>query len=74
MLGLDPDLTDDIPLLQHSELGMILRLTIINALIILQTLFMNGAGLWTAITGLMDIFASEDGVQGVFSCADNSIF
>lgn len=50
-------------------------LTVINALIIVQALFMNGAGLWTAITGLMDIFNNDEGeIKGVFTCADNSIF
>lgn len=50
-------------------------LTVINALIILQSLFMNGAGLWAAITGLLDIFNNDEGeIKGVFTCADNSIF
>lgn len=50
-------------------------LTVINALIIVQALFMNGAGLWTAISGLLDIFNNEEGeIKGVFTCADNSIF
>jgi hypothetical protein len=51
-------------------------LSILNALIIVQALFMNGAGLWTAITNLMDIFKNNDEgqIKGVFTCADNSIF
>lgn len=50
-------------------------LTVVNVLIIVQTLFMNGAGLWAAITGLVDIF-NDPGVKirGAFTCADNSIF
>lgn len=49
-------------------------LAIINALLILQALFMNGAGLWSAITGLQAVYDSDKGVKGSFSCADNSIF
>ncbi|CEJ80598.1 hypothetical protein VHEMI00773 [[Torrubiella] hemipterigena] len=49
-------------------------LAIVNALLILQALFMNGAGLWAAIQGLLNIFASENGVKGSFTCADNSVF
>ncbi|KAF5020005.1 hypothetical protein F66182_7970 [Fusarium sp. NRRL 66182] len=48
-------------------------LTILNALLILMSLFMNAAGLWAAITELLDIFDSADSsIQGVFSCGDNS--
>lgn len=49
-------------------------LAIINALLILQALFMNGAGLWSAITGLQKIYNSDSGLEGSFSCADNSVF
>lgn len=50
-------------------------LTILNVLIIVQALFMNAAGLWAAITNLMDIFnRGEEGVRGPFTCADNSLF
>jgi len=51
-----------------------IALSVVNALIIIQALFMNGAGLWTAITGLMEIFDGEGGIEGSFTCADNSIF
>ncbi|KAF4982181.1 hypothetical protein FZEAL_2159 [Fusarium zealandicum] len=50
-----------------------IALTIINALLILQSLFMNGGGLWSSITELLDIFNSDSSqVRGVFSCGDNS--
>ncbi|KAF5024067.1 hypothetical protein F66182_3863 [Fusarium sp. NRRL 66182] len=50
-------------------------LTIVNILMICLTLFLNAGGLWAAITELLDLFAkSEDGIGGVFSCGDNSIF
>ena len=50
-------------------------LAIINALIIMQALFMNAAGLWASITELMSIFDDEEsGIKGSFTCADNSIF
>jgi amino acid permease len=49
-------------------------LTILNVLIIIQALFMNAAGLWAAITKLIDIFnRGEEGVRGPFTCADNSL-
>lgn len=51
-----------------------LPLAIINALIIMQTLFMNGVGLWAAIQSLLDVYGSGGKVQGSFTCADNSIF
>ncbi|KAH8171260.1 transmembrane amino acid transporter protein [Sarocladium implicatum] len=52
-----------------------ISLTIVNALIIIQTLFMNSAGMWTAVTQLLDIFNDpEQTVEGAFTCADNSIF
>lgn len=52
-----------------------IALTVLNTLIIMQSLFMNGAGLWTAITNLLDIYNDPDSkIQGAFTCADNSIF
>ncbi|KAF5013378.1 hypothetical protein FDECE_625 [Fusarium decemcellulare] len=49
-------------------------LTVINALLILQSAFMNAAGLWSSITELLDIFNSDSSkVRGAFSCGDNSI-
>jgi hypothetical protein len=36
---------------------------------------MNGAGLWTAITELWDIFQSEESsVRGIFSYENNALF
>lgn len=50
-------------------------LTVLNVLIIVQSVFMNAAGLWAAITNLMDIFNRGDaGIKGPFTCADNSLF
>ncbi|RKK70313.1 hypothetical protein BFJ69_g11962 [Fusarium oxysporum] len=49
-----------------------ISLTIVNALLIIMSLFMNAAGLWASITELLDIFNSDGGVRGVFSCGDNS--
>lgn len=48
-------------------------LTIVNGLLIIQSLFMNAAGLWSSITELIDIFNSDSSaVRGAFSCGDNS--
>lgn len=50
-------------------------LTIINFLIILMSLCMNSAGLWAAITGLIDIYQNENNkIKGSFTCANNGIF
>lgn len=55
--------------------GRNIFLAIVNALIILQSLFMNGVGLWASIQGLVDIFDDKDNkIGGAFTCADNSIF
>ncbi|RSL46543.1 hypothetical protein CEP54_013813 [Fusarium duplospermum] len=52
-----------------------ISLAIVNALLILVSLFMNGAGLWAAITELLDIFQTEgSSVRGVFSCGNNALF
>ena len=48
-------------------------LFVLNALLIIQSLFMNAAGLWSSITELIDIFDSDSSqVRGAFSCGDNS--
>lgn len=48
-------------------------LFVLNVLLIVQSLFMNAAGLWSSITELLDIFASNSSkVRGAFSCGDNS--
>jgi amino acid permease len=50
-------------------------LTILNTLIIVQSLFMNSAGMYTAVTQLLDIFNDpNEEVEGAFTCADNSLF
>jgi amino acid transporter len=51
-----------------------LPLATINALVILQALFMNGAGMWASITNLLEIYNSPGKIKGSFTCADNSIF
>lgn len=44
-------------------------------MIIIQALFMNSAGTWAAVTGLLDIFRDPDyAIERPFTCADNSIF
>ncbi|KAH6895906.1 amino acid transporter [Thelonectria olida] len=47
-------------------------LSIINGLMIVQSIFMNAGGLWASITELMKIFEDSQ-VKGAFSCGDNSI-
>lgn len=48
-------------------------LTVLNCLLILQSLFMNAGGLWSSITQLIDIFNNDSSsVRGAFSCGDNS--
>ena len=50
-------------------------LAIVSVLLIMQALFMNGVGLWAAITGLINIFNDkENKIGGSFTCADNSLF
>ena len=50
-------------------------LSVMNLLIFIQALFMNGAGLWASISDLLDVFErGEGGLHSPFSCADNSIF
>ncbi|KAL8334442.1 hypothetical protein RB598_008948 [Gaeumannomyces tritici] len=50
-------------------------LTVVNALIIVTTLFMNSAGLWSAAMGLQEVFDNpENNINAPFTCADNSIF
>ncbi|CAM1509414.1 Fc.00g031530.m01.CDS01 [Cosmosporella sp. VM-42] len=52
-----------------------IALTCVNVFLIVISLFMNGGGLWSSITELMDIFADKDSnVQGCFDCGDNSLF
>lgn len=48
-------------------------LFVVNVLLIVQSLFMNAAGLWSSITELLAIFESDSSsVRGAFSCGDNS--
>ncbi|KAK7408131.1 hypothetical protein QQX98_009722 [Neonectria punicea] len=50
-------------------------LTILNTFLIVLSLFVNGAGLWSSITELIDSFNSEDSaISGVFSCGNNALF
>ncbi|KAM5341888.1 hypothetical protein ACJ41O_014919 [Fusarium nematophilum] len=44
----------------------------INVTIVGFSFFLNGCGLWSSITEMLDIFDSDGGVQGSFSCGDNS--
>ncbi|KAM5341201.1 hypothetical protein ACJ41O_015310 [Fusarium nematophilum] len=50
-------------------------LTVLNAFLIIISLFMNAAGLWASITELLDLFDAEDSsIRGVFSCGNNAQF
>ncbi|KAH6891467.1 transmembrane amino acid transporter protein-domain-containing protein [Thelonectria olida] len=50
-------------------------LTCLNSFLIIISLFVNGAGLWSSVTDLMDAFDSKDSsVTGVFSCGNNAVF
>jgi hypothetical protein len=52
---------------------LMMILFVVNVLLIVQSLFMNAAGLWSSITELLDIFNSDSSkVRGAFSCGDNS--
>ncbi|KAL8336529.1 hypothetical protein RB601_000376 [Gaeumannomyces tritici] len=52
-----------------------ISLTVVNALIIVMTLFMNSVGLWSAAMGLQEVFDNpENNINAPFTCADNSIF
>ncbi|KAF5023524.1 hypothetical protein F66182_4391 [Fusarium sp. NRRL 66182] len=58
---------------QYTKNWKKIALTIINGLLILQSLFMNGGGLWSSITELINIFENDkSAVRGAFSCGDNS--
>lgn len=47
----------------------------LNVFLIGFSFFLNGGGLWSSITELLDTFADENTtVQGIFSCGDNAIF
>ncbi|KAH8706355.1 transmembrane amino acid transporter protein-domain-containing protein [Ilyonectria robusta] len=50
-------------------------LACINFFLIFISLFINGAGLWSSVTELIDLMNSDDSsVQGVFDCGDNALF
>ncbi|KAI8662133.1 hypothetical protein LRP88_12592 [Fusarium phalaenopsidis] len=50
-------------------------LTILNAFLIIISLFLNAAGLWASITELLDLFNADDSsIRGVFSCGSNAQF
>ncbi|KAJ4256132.1 hypothetical protein NW762_009208 [Fusarium torreyae] len=58
---------------QYTKNWKKIVLTIINGLLILQSLFMNGGGLWSSITELINILNSDSSsIRGVFSCGDNA--
>ncbi|KAH7258747.1 hypothetical protein FSOLCH5_007671 [Fusarium solani] len=50
-------------------------LTLLNAFLIIISLFLNAAGLWASITELLDLFNADDSsIRGVFSCGSNAQF
>ncbi|OAA50925.1 amino acid transporter [Beauveria brongniartii RCEF 3172] len=49
-------------------------LAIVNALLIIQALFMNGVGMWASVQGLLEVYHTPGKLEGSFTCADNSIF
>ncbi|KAF7548869.1 hypothetical protein G7046_g8526 [Stylonectria norvegica] len=50
-----------------------MALMAVNALLIIMSLFMNAAGLWSSITELLDLFDADDSsIQGAFSCGNNA--
>ncbi|ELQ42238.1 amino acid transporter [Pyricularia oryzae] len=50
-------------------------LFVLNVFIIVLALFMNSAGLWSAATGLQQVFDNaENEIKGPFTCANNAIF
>ncbi|KAH7145653.1 transmembrane amino acid transporter protein-domain-containing protein [Dactylonectria estremocensis] len=52
-----------------------ITLASVNGFLIVISLFINGAGLWSSITELIDLMNSDDSsVQGVFDCGDNALF
>ncbi|KAG5657866.1 hypothetical protein KAF25_007899 [Fusarium avenaceum] len=59
---------------QYTKNWKKMALCVVNGLLIVQSLFMNGGGLWSSITELLDIFENDQSsIRGVFSCGDNSI-
>ncbi|KAF5636731.1 neutral amino acid permease [Fusarium tjaetaba] len=59
---------------QYTKNWKKIALCIINGMLIVQSLFMNGGGLWSSITELLNIFENDkSSIRGVFSCGDNSI-
>ncbi|CRK44365.1 N amino acid transport system protein like [Verticillium longisporum] len=52
-----------------------ISLFVLNVLIIIMSLFMNSAGMWAAIMGLLDVFNNEENeILGPFTCANNALF
>ncbi|KAJ3467635.1 hypothetical protein MRS44_005199 [Fusarium solani] len=48
--------------------------TLVNVFLVgFFSLLLNGAGLWSSITEMLDLFKAG-GVRGVFDCGDNAIF
>ncbi|KAJ4246279.1 hypothetical protein NW762_013630 [Fusarium torreyae] len=56
----------------HFQNWRKISLFIINLAVIGFAFFLNGGGLWASVTEMLDLFASGDGVNGCFSCGDNS--
>lgn len=50
-------------------------LSALNLLIVCMAMFMSVGGLYSAISGLLEIYRSdENSIRGSFSCADNAVF
>ncbi|CAF3457478.1 hypothetical protein SNK03_005510 [Fusarium graminearum] len=59
---------------QYTKNWKKMVLCVVNGLLIVQSLFMNGGGLWSSITELLNIFENDSSkIRGTFSCGDNSI-
>ncbi|KAM5349048.1 hypothetical protein ACJ41O_008871 [Fusarium nematophilum] len=64
----------------HSNWGQLFvnwrktSLAVLNAAFICLSFFLNAAGIWAAVTELLDLFDSGDGIGGVFDCGSNAIF
>lgn len=52
-----------------------ISLMVLNTLLVIMSLFMNGGGLWSSVTELLDLFEADDSsIRGVFSCGSNAQF
>ncbi|KAH7145399.1 transmembrane amino acid transporter protein-domain-containing protein [Dactylonectria estremocensis] len=48
-------------------------LAVLNAFFIIMSFFLNAAGIWAAVTELLDLFETGDGIGGVFDCGNNAL-